>query len=64
MYTEWSAREPHWIVLHHPYTKPDGERIPAGTRGLYWPGNGMMFGDEAEAFERDYAAKVVTLRAA
>jgi hypothetical protein len=66
MSKEWGAyaRDPYWVVLRHAYTKLDGTRVAAGTRALYWPGQRMMFGDEAETFERDYAAKVVTLRAA
>jgi hypothetical protein len=46
--------DPHWIVLHHPYTRPDGVRVPARTKALYWPGAGLLFGQEAEQAESNF----------
>ena len=47
---------PHWVVLHHPYTRPDGVRVPARTKALYYPGTGFLFGQEAEQAESNFTS--------
>jgi hypothetical protein len=48
--------DPHWVILHHPYTRADGVRVPARTKALYWPGTGLLFGQEAEQAESNFAS--------
>lgn len=46
--------DPHWVVLHHPYTRPDGVRVPARTKASYCSGAGFLFGQEAEQAESNF----------
>jgi hypothetical protein len=57
--SRWStfSHDPHWIVLRHPYTPPNGTRVPSGTRAFYYPNTGtMLFGEQAKQAAREFAS--------